>query len=534
MNFRKTKWLVIGYLKRHRAIIGGLLSLTIIALILGRYFSIPARNLLADSFSKTLFVEGMIGPVSSINPLFANSDSEKDIARLLFRGLTKTDVSGVPQGDLAASWDIDPSGKEYIFHLKTNLKFQNGSPITADDVAYTYNLAKDPKYGSTLSTTFKDLDVQALDDNTILFHLRSPFSPFLSLTDLGVLPQTALKHQLDRGTELPKIDLGSLGSTNFKLTSFGSDSVTLTAKNTSFNFRIYQSEANLKTALKLGEIQAAAFTENPELTGWRTYQIQTSTVYRRFVGIFYNERSLPTNDKTIRQALSYAVDKDKIISQILNGAGEKALSPIPPTSWAKSDNPRTYAYAPDAAQKALDGDGWAGGPIRSKAGKTLEISLSYPDSPQYRAVATQVAEDWAKIGVRALLNPLDVTTFQTKIIGSKSFQAAIFTEEVGADPDQYVLWHTTQKDTNITGMSLPKLDKALEDGRETVTQTDRIAKYLDFQRFLLDESPVTMLYYPKLFYVVSNKIQNVKLPPLGTPSDRFNNILDWKIQKTIL
>ena len=98
-----------------------------------------------------------------------------------------------------------------------------------------------------------------------------------------------------------------------------------------------------------------------------------------------------------------------------------------------------------------------------------------------------------------------------------------------------MLWHTTQKGNgNITGTALPKLDKALEDGRETVSQPERIGKYLDFQRFLLDESPVTMLYYPKLIYVVSNKVQGVHLPPLGVPLDRFANINDWKIQKTIL
>lgn len=533
MNIRKTRWLALGYLKRHRAIIAGVLTFFFLVLVLGRYFGAPIKNLLANSISPNHFVEGVLGPVATVNPLFVNSDSEKDLSKVLFRGLTKTDVSGVSQGDLAESWDVAPSGKEYIFHLKPRLKFQNGETITADTIAYTYNLARDPKYGSNYISIFKDLDVQALDDNTVLFHLREPFSPFLSLTDLGILPQAATKHQLDRGIDLQKIDLRGLGSTDFHLTSLVPDQIALTRGTSDYTFRIYQSENDLKTALKLGEIEAAAFTQNPDLNGWKNYQVKTSTIYRRFVAVFYNERSAPTNDKVVRQSLSYALDKDNIVSNIIDGAGERAVSPIPPTSWAKSDNPRIYGYTPDLAKKGLDHEGWIGGPIRSKTGKTLEISLSYPDSPIYRAIATQVAKDWANIGVRALLNPLDITTFQNQVIGAKSFQAAIFTEEIGADPDQYVLWHTTQKDSNVTGMSLPKLDKALEDGRETVTQADRIQKYLDFQRFLLDESPVTMLYYPKLFYIVSNKVQNVQLPPLGTPSDRFNNISDWKIKQTL-
>src|SRR5689334_14973498 len=103
MNFRKTKWLLTGYLRRHSAILAGLLTLLFLTLVLGRYFGMPIKNLLAGSFTQTRFVEGIIGPVSTVNPLFVTSDSEKDLSRLIFRGLTKTDVSGVPQGDLAAS-----------------------------------------------------------------------------------------------------------------------------------------------------------------------------------------------------------------------------------------------------------------------------------------------------------------------------------------------------------------------------------------------------------------------------------------------
>src|SRR5437660_710459 len=326
MNLRRTKWLALGYIKRHRGILTGLVAFAFLAAVVGRYFGTPVQNLLAHSFTQTRYVEGLIGPVSSVNPLFAASDSEKDLSHLIFQGLTTTDITGVTQGDLAASWDVDPSGKEYIFHLKPNLKFQNGDALTADDVAYTYQLAKDPRYDSTFAATFKDLEVQALDTNTVLFHLRDPFSPLLSLTDMGILPQNAIRRQLDRGLTLSKVNLNGLGSTNFRLTSFNSDSIVLTKDQASYNFRTYQSEDNLKTALKLGEIQAAAFTENPNLTGWNNLQVFSSPMYRRFVGIFYNERSAPTNDKLLRQALGLAIDKDKLVNQTISGAGERAYS----------------------------------------------------------------------------------------------------------------------------------------------------------------------------------------------------------------
>lgn len=534
MNVRQAKWLIISYFKRHRLIISILIAFVVLVALIVQVIGAPAKALFTNLFAQTRYTEGLIGPVNSVNPLFASSDSEKDLERLLFRGLTKTNVTGATVGDLAASWDADPSGREYIFHLKPNQHFQNGETITADDVAYTYNLAKNPKYESNFAAVFKDVEIEALDDQTVLFHLRDSFSPFLSLTDIGILPRNSVKHQLDRGVDLSKLNLEGLGSTNFRLASLDSGSAVLIKGGAFFTFRFYQSENDLATALKLGEIQAAAFTTHTDLAKWPNFQVFSSPMYRRFTGIFYNERSGVTANKFIRQALSLAVDKNKVISAI-GGAGELAYSPINPLSWAASSNLRHYDLDTTTAAADLEKESWTGGPIRSKAGATLEISLSFPDSPQYRAIADQVAIDWAAIGVRALLNPLDTTTFENKVIGSKDFQAAIFTEEVGADPDQYVLWHTSQKNTtNITGVSLPKLDKAIEDGRVTLGQADRLPKYADFQRFLLDESPVTMLYYPKLTYVVSTKVQGVFLPPLGLPQDRLSNISNWKIQKTIL
>ncbi len=286
-------------------------------------------------------------------------------------------------------------------------------------------------------------------------------------------------------------------------------------------------------ALKLGEIRSAGFTDHQGFEDWKNLQTLSSPLYQRFVGVFYNLRGGPTQDRSLRQGLSYALSRTEIIQNVLQGAGESAYGPIPPASWAKSDSPRRYDFNLEASKSGLERAGWSGGPIRQKDGKPLEITLSYQDTPTFRKLAESVAKQWGEVGVRALLNPLSPADFRTRVVIGKDFQAALLTQEVGSDPDQYVLWHTTQETgSNISGLKLPKLDKALEDGRHMQSREERSPKYLDFQRFILEEEPVSFLYYPKYSFVVSTKIQGLDLRPLGVPKDRLQGITDWKIGRS--
>lgn len=535
MSPRHLRWILGAFLRRHRRL-SLILVLAVAALALTwKYTSaLSVGDSVLGLISEVKYTEGLVGVPQTLNPLFVSTDTERDLSRLLFRGLTTTDVSGAIKPDLAESWEASSNGQSYLFHLKPGLMWQNGDPLTASDVAFTYELARNPASGSPYSETFKNLSVQVVGTDSILFRLSDSFSPFLSLTSIGILSRHLLEKISPPDLKLAKFNLAPVGSTNFRLKSLTAESAIFTNGSASYVFRFYSSSTDLGSALKLGEIRAAGFTDATDFKDWGNLQILSSPLYQRFVAVFYNLRGGPASEKGVRQGLSYAIDKDRLVNQTLRGAGEIAYSSILPVSWAKVDNLRHYDYKPDLAKGALDKAGWTGGPVRQKDGQSLDISLSFRENPAMRAAAEQVAKDWGAVGVRAILNPLSPEEFQTKVINKKDFQAAIFTQEVGVDPDQYVLWHTTAADsTNITGLKLPKLDKALEDGRHFQTQDGRQEKYADFQRFLLDEAPVTFLYYPKYSYVVSTKVQGIDLKPLGVPSDRFSDIENWVIGRVI-
>ncbi len=534
MNLRKLRWLTSAFVKRHRraSAFGVLLTA---GLALGIRYSATAswEVSLLNLASEVKYSEGLVGLPQTLNPLFVNTDTERDLSSLIFRGLTKSSVTGDSTGDIAENWEISSTGQTYLFHLKPGQKFQNGDSLTAEDVAFTYQLAKNPATGSKLAETFKNLEVQVVGDNSVLFRLSDPFSPFLSLTDLGILPRKLLEKLNPSDLRVSKFNLLPVGSSDFRLKSLTSDGAVFTRSGATYIFRFYKNSSDLRVALKLGEIRSAGFTDHQGFEDWKNLQTLSSPLYQRFVGVFYNLRGGSTQDRTLRQGLSYALSRTEIIQNVLQGAGESAYGPIPPASWAKSESPRRYDFNLDSSKSGLERAGWTGGPIRQKDGKPLEIALSYQDTPIFRKLAESVAKQWGEVGVRALLNPLSPADFRTRVVIGKDFQAALLTQEVGSDPDQYVLWHTTQESgSNISGLKLPKLDKALEDGRHLQSRDERSAKYLDFQRFILEEEPVSFLYYPKYSFVVSTKIQGLDLRPLGVPKDRLQGITDWKIGRS--
>lgn len=535
MNLRRLRWMIQALLKRYRNLAFLTLAAVLVSLLALRY-SEPGevRKNFLNLVSSARYSEGLVGTPKTFNPLFVSSDSERDISRLLFRGLTKADLAGNVTGDLAESWETSSSGQVYLFHLKTGLKFQNGDPITSADVALTYELAKNQETGSHFNQTFQNLEISVVSDSDILFRLRDPYTPFLSITDLGILPKKIVEKIDPKNLRLDKFGLDPIGSTEFRLISYSQDEVKLVRNGQEFIFRFYQTTSDLLTALKMGEVKAAGFSEPVNFSGWNNLQQFSSPLYRRFVGIFYNLRQGITADRGVRQGLSYSLDKKKLLDT-LGGSLEESYGPIPPISWAKAESLKKYDYKPDLAKSSFEKAGWVGGPVRQKDSKSADIVLSFIDTEQFRILSAEIAKQWAQTGIRAILNPLSPLSFKTKVIDGKDFQAAIFTQEVGIDPDQYVLWHSTQiESTNITGLKLPKLDKSLEDGRQILEKSDRLGKYADFQRFLLDEAPLTFLYYPKYTYLVTTKVDGIELMPLGIPGDRLANISNWKLKRTIL
>ncbi|MBI3577020.1 ABC transporter substrate-binding protein [Candidatus Gottesmanbacteria bacterium] len=372
------------------------------------------------------------------------------VQTLISGGLTTLAADGSAAPGLAASWEATASGKIYVFHLRTDARWHNGKMVEASDVNYN----------------IRDVTVAPIDKHTLGISLGQPYSPFPTLV------------------AKPLFKAGLVGFGPYRV-----DSIRLKGDSVQYlkllpvdrtvahvkEFRFFRTQTQAMIAYKRGDVDLLEDVTAPmELVNWRKTTIEQTIHYDRVVGLFFNMNDGRLGERSFRQGLSYAVP---------DLPEEAAYSPFPKHSWVQTEAVKKYHFDEAQAKKLLKNAAAA------SASAQLTISTFLPLS----AVAEAIAKSWTSLGVP--------TT--TKIINdiSEGYQILLTTLTLPPDPDQYLLWHSTQKDTNLTGYANAKIDKLLEDGRRELTIESRKKIYADFSRRLTDDTPVRFLYYPKTFTI---------------------------------
>ncbi|OGM23010.1 hypothetical protein A2961_01280 [Candidatus Woesebacteria bacterium RIFCSPLOWO2_01_FULL_39_21] len=385
-----------------------------------------------------------------ISGRFTVEDIPYNIQRQISRGLTKTEESGKVEPDLAQSWETPDKGKTWIFILKKDLKWNDGSPLKSRDLNYN----------------FSDVISEFPDENTIVFKLSTPYSPFPVVVSKPVFKKGLL------GVSSWKID---------KITLMGSFVQTLAISDDSGTKKIYKfypTEDQTKLAFRTAEVDKIEGLIDPKpLDSWNTVKIANEVNRNRLVIIFINTEDNLLTDKTLRQAFAYAIDKESL--------GERASSPISINSWAYNPQVKSYDYDKERAKEIMDQY------LKDKDNKILEVKIA--SYPSLLPVAEKIAQNLKEIGVN--------TSVQVSSITPHEYQLFLAIYDIPIDPDQYSVWHSTQIETNITKYKSPRIDNLLEDGRTELDFESRKKIYLDFQRFLLEDSPAIFLYYPEYYSV---------------------------------
>lgn len=363
-------------------------------------------------------------------------------------GLTKLDEEGKVVPALAKSWEASENGKVWTFHLNTDIKWHDGSSIKSSDIQYL----------------FEDAQIERPDPETIVFKLTAPFAPFPVVASRPVFKQ------------------GLIGTGEWRVTKVGLKEgyvEKLVLQNNEDQKKVlmfFPSEDSTKLAFELGKVDQITDILDPKpFDNWKTVLVTEKTNYDRFVAVFFNNGTeMFANNKTLRQALSYAIDKQSF-------GFTRAIGPISPNSWAFNPQVKDYAFDPARAKQLL--------------GKGQE-SITLTTSPLLLPIAENVAGYWRDIGVEVNVQAVSILP--------NEYQAFLAIYNIPLDPDQYSIWHSTQTETNISHLNNPRIDKLLEDGRLELNEQNREKIYLDFQRFLLEEAPAVFLYHP-VSYTITRK-----------------------------
>jgi peptide/nickel transport system substrate-binding protein len=420
----------------------GLILISAVIGVVGFLFSSFILPKIVSSHTSRIGITGRFAPDGLPNEIL------EDVSD----GLTKISPERVVEPSLASHWETPDKGKTWVFYLKPGIKWQDGTAIKSTDFNYQ----------------FSDVEIEKPNNDTIVFKLKDPFSPFPSVLSRPVFKSGFL------GTGEWKVGNISLAGTYVQ-------SISLAKKGEETRiYKFFPTEERTKLAFMLGQVDMISEIIEPSpLDKWDTVEVKKEVKMNQIVTLFYNNDQGPfsgTESKSLRQALDYAINKEAF-------GGARAISPINPSSWVYNPQVKPYNYDKDRAKELL-GD-------RSK--EPLQIKLVA--SPSLLSVAESIAKDWEAVGVKAII--------QVSSVIPTDFEVYLAILDVPKDPDQYAIWHSTQKDsTNISKFTNHRIDKLLEDGRVELNQEERRNIYLDFQRFLVEEVPAAFLYHPVTYTII--------------------------------
>ena len=495
------------------------------------------------------YIEGVSGQPISINPLFCHfNDVDKDLVALIFSGLTKLNENGEVIPDLAESWEISPDGREYTFHLRNGVQWHDGWPFTADDVLFTVEAIRDPDFPGVpdFALLWKGVSAKKVDDYTVTFTLESAYAPFLAYTTLGILPSHSLGNTPIKELADSPFNVSPVGTGPFKLKEATVKGVLLESNQDYFLTKPYLSNIEFKfypdyqtglSALRRKEIHGQLLypvVNREELTELRKNKdVIIYTASRASYAVIYlNTNVLLFQDKAVRQALLYYLDRKKIITDPLAGQGLIANSPIVSATWAYDSQVKKYDYDPDKANSLLEGAGWRRGDsgIWEKGGVQFRFSLLTNNDAARVAVAEEVVRQLRKAGIAAELSTSGSSSLLQRFLLPRNYEAILYGWDTGYDPDGYPAWHSSQigeDGFNLAGFSNGRADELLEKGRQATDEAERVRLYGEFQTLFAEEVPSLLLYYPIYTYAIDEVVNGVRLGVLFEPSSRFSNVTEW-------
>jgi peptide/nickel transport system substrate-binding protein len=567
------------------AVIGGLvLLLGVITVLIGAPAFVPAAaGPTAPPTPPQVepYREGVLGPVVSVNPLGARTQADRDLVALVFEGLVARGPDGMLVPGLATRWTVDPTGKTWTFTLRPDATWHDGEPVTAEDVVYTVGMLRNPAYTGPGAGNWSEVTATVVDARTVRFDLATPLGGFLELATQPIAPAHLLRDVPVDGladdpfgrapvgsgpfvlTELDDshavlepaatVQLGSPGSGDATQPPIPADPLATTTPTRRpsvpqpaigrMEFRFFNDAAELTAAYRDGQLDAVSGLAPKDAAELAT---STSAHELRYPGttlttVILNQRpSHPElRDPAVRLALLQALDRAAIVDDAFGSRGTVADAPIPPTSWA-FDATASAPVATDvkAAAAALKKAGWTkvDGKLRPPGAKdayTLEI-LS-PDAtmnPALHAVAEKVAADWAALGLATSVVAADPNTPMAERLQKGEFTAAIADISIGHDPDLYPLLASSQTQTgglNVAGVQDATLDGLLTAARQAGTEEARKAAYTALQVQLAVGRYLLPIAFADEVVVARDTLENVVVQPVSDGSDRFWDVLTWRL-----
>ncbi|HET8709660.1 MAG TPA: ABC transporter substrate-binding protein [Candidatus Saccharimonadales bacterium] len=502
-----------------------------------------------------IYNEGVVGTITNVNPLYASSDADATVSRLIFASLFRYDENSKLVGDLAQSWKVDDKGTTYTVTLKPNLKWQDGQPLTAHDVEFTYRTIQNPDAQSPLNGSWQNVTVTAVDDHTVTFKLTNPVSSFIYTLTNGIVPEHLLK-------SIPATDLRSasfntsspIGAGPFQWDAIqvkGTDPQSAIIQIALKPYKDYwRGQAKLKSFVVHAYADPQAMIDdfkNHDITAMaglnavpngvkNTDAVVHSLRLNAATMVFFKTSTGILQDTHVRQALVEAIDTSAVL-QKLDYPARPVREPLLEGQPGYNAKYAEAEFNPEKAQAELNKAGWKPGNdgMLQKSGQPLSFVLCADDNSEYRIVARELASQWRAIGVDVQLNLQPTQDFKNTL-ATHEYDAVLHGISIGADPDVFPYWDSSQADIrsatrlNLSEYKSKKADEALEAARARFDPKLREIKLEPFLESWQKDAPALALYQPRYLYITQGEVYGLTAHSINGGVNRLVNVNEWMIR----
>lgn len=494
------------------------------------------------------YAEGVLGPLDSLNPLFASSDAELTASRLLFSSLLQYDTKGRLQGDVAESYEIGDNGKVYTVNLRPDIFWHDGQPLTADDVVFSVQTMQNPAVGARQSSSWQNIKVAANGKQQVIFTLPTSYAPFASAMTFPIVPV----HILAKipAEQLREDNFGNhpIGSGPFKYVDLQTIDIrkdkkvmqleknenywSIPPKLARFSLYVYGNREDLAQGIQRREINAASGIR----VDGKGLVYKDTSLNNGVFAIFKTDTGV-LKDKLIRKVLVQATDRQKLRQQL--GVEKSLEGPMVNNQTPLANQVMQDSFDLVAARKQLDSAGWVVGPKKvryNSSGQPLELRVVAVDTVNYRKVVKVLSQQWEKLGVKVQAQLIDPEQVQQIILQPRAYDVLVYELSMGGDPDSYAFWHSSQISTsglNFANYNSPTADDTLITARGRASMALRDPKYAAFAKKWIEDAPAVALYRSSLRYTTTEGTKALEnTDSLVSPTDRFYNVADWSSEES--
>jgi peptide/nickel transport system substrate-binding protein len=497
-------------------------------------------------------IDATIGEPSGLISMIAGESASSAVTSNIFNKLLKYDKNLDLEGELAESWQVSSDQKTITFKLKPNLKWADGKPLTSADALWTWQAVTDEKTGSPYASDYQLVKkADAPDPLTFSITYAQPFAPaFESWANLQILPKHLLEGQDLHTTAFAR---NPVGSHYYKLDKWAhGENLTLSrnpnavlgqAKIDKLITRIIPDNSAQFLELMADNIDSMGLDpiKYSRIIPARPELQQKLALYKElgnsYTYLGFNLKHQPFDDKRVRLAINYAINKQEIIDGVYLGLGINIASPYKPGTRWNNPSLHPYPYDPEKARALLKEAGFMdsnGDGILERNGKPFSFEIVTNQNKEREKSAVLIQRRLKEVGIDVQIRAIEWASFISRFIKTGDFDVVVLGWSLGLDPDQYGIWHSSQQapgQFNFIGYNNPQVDKLLEQGRMELDPEKRQKIYHEFSKVLLEDSPIVYLSAGYGLSAIHKRVKGIETP--APPAGIGYNSETWYIPEPL-